>query len=72
MKSPSQPAKLNAINGGSANFSGGGRLEDGSRVTFSVSVTNNSSDGSSDSFSVNLSNGYSAAGTLTSGDIQIH
>jgi hypothetical protein len=36
-----------------------------------VSVTDNSSDGSTDTFSISLSNGYSAGGTLTSGNIQI-
>jgi hypothetical protein len=40
-------------------------------VTYSISVTDNSSDGSSDTFSISLSNGYSADGILTSGDIQV-
>jgi hypothetical protein len=34
-------------------------------------VSDISSDGSSDTFSISLSNGYSAAGTLTGGDIKI-
>jgi hypothetical protein len=57
--------------GNSADLTGNARLGDGTRVTYSVSVTDNSSDGSTDSFSITLSNGYSASGTLTSGDIQI-
>ena len=36
-----------------------------------TSVTDNSSDGSTDTFSITLGNGYSASGTLTSGDIQV-
>jgi Galactose oxidase, central domain len=59
------------FNGNSANFSGTARLGNGTRVTYSVTVTDNSSDGSSDTFSITLSNGYSASGILTSGDIQI-
>jgi hypothetical protein len=59
------------FNGNSADLGGTARLGDGTRVTYSVSVTDNSSDGSSDTFSISLSNGYSAGGTLTSGDIQI-
>ncbi len=57
--------------GTSATFGGNGRLGDGSRVTYSVNVSDNSSDGSSDTFTISLSNGYSAGGTLTSGDIQV-
>ena len=59
------------FNGNSADLGGNARLGDGTRVTYSVSVTDNSSDGSSDTFSISLSNGYSAGGTLTSGDIVI-
>ena len=57
--------------GNSADLTGNARLGDGSRVTYSVNVTDNSSDGSTDTFSITLSNGYSESGTLTSGDIQI-
>jgi acetyltransferase-like isoleucine patch superfamily enzyme len=57
--------------GTTATFGGNARLGDGSRVTYSVNVSDNSSDGSSDTFTISLSNGYSAGGTLTSGDIQI-
>ena len=55
----------------SADLTGNARLSDGSKVSYSVSVTDNSSDGSTDSFAISLSNGYSAGGTLTSGDISI-
>jgi hypothetical protein len=61
-----------SINGNTAEFSGQGRLEDGTRVTFNVSVTDNGEPGTSDSISISLSNGYSASGNLTSGDIRIH
>jgi hypothetical protein len=60
------------INGTSADFNGVAKLGDGSKVRFNVSVMDNSGDGSSDTFSLSLSNGYSASGTLTSGDIRIH
>jgi len=59
------------FNGNSADFGGTARLGDGARVTYSVSVTDNSSDGTSDTFTISLSNGYSAGGALTSGDISI-
>jgi hypothetical protein len=59
------------FNGTGADLSGVARLDDGSKVSFSVSAVDNSPDGSSDTFSISLSNGYSAGGTLTSGDIKI-
>jgi len=59
------------FNGNSADLGGNARLGDGTRVTYSVSVTDNSSDGSTDTFSITLSNGYAAGGTLTSGDIKV-
>ena len=60
-----------SITGNTASFSGQGHLEDGTRVTFSVSVTDNGEPGTSDTISISLSNGYSVSGTLTSGDIRI-
>ena len=60
-----------SFTGKSADLTGNARLGDGSRITYSVSVSDNSSDGSTDTFSITLSNGYSASGTLTSGDISI-
>jgi hypothetical protein len=59
------------FNGNSAELGRNARLGDGTRVTYTVSVTDNSSDGSSDTFSISLSNGYSAGGTLTRGDLQV-
>ncbi len=59
------------FNGNSADLGGRGKLGDGSKVTYSVTVTDNSSSGSPDTFSITLSNGYSASGTLTSGDILV-
>jgi hypothetical protein len=56
------------FNGTSADLSGNARLGDGTRVTYSVSVTDN---GSADILNITLSNGYSAGGTLTSGGIEI-
>ena len=47
-------------------------MEDGSTVTFSVSVTDNGEPGTSDTISISLTNGYFASGTLTSGDIRIY
>jgi N-acetylneuraminic acid mutarotase len=58
------------FNGNSADFGGTARMGNGTRVTYTVSVTDNG-DRSSDTFSITLSNGYSASGTLTSGNIQI-
>ena len=59
------------FDGNSATLGGNGRLSDGTKVTYSVTATDSSSDGSTDSFTISLSNGYSAGGTLTSGDITI-
>jgi len=43
----------------------------GGNVTFTVTAVDSSPDGTSDTFSITLSNGYSASGTLTSGNITI-
>src|SRR5207237_5855493 len=61
-----------SITGINAEFSGEARLEDGVRVRFDVSVTDNGEPGRLDTISMTLSNGYSASGTLTSGDIRIY
>ena len=58
------------ITGTSADFRGTTRLEDATRVTFDVRIADNG-DGTSDTFSITLSNGYTAAGNLTKGDISI-
>ncbi|MDQ3199106.1 MAG: hypothetical protein M3Q46_07965 [Verrucomicrobiota bacterium] len=49
-----QKAKIRvlAINGSSADLGGAARLGDMSRVSFSVSVMDNSADGSTDTFSI--------------------
>jgi hypothetical protein len=60
-----------SITGNTAGFSGQARLDGGTRVTFSVNVTDNGEPGTSDTISITLSNGYSVSGTLTSGDIRI-
>ncbi len=59
------------ISGNSADFSGFVIL-DGKTVTFDVSVTDNGEPGTSDTISINLNDGYSAGGTLTSGEIRIY
>ncbi len=59
------------LNGTSAALTGSARLDDGSRVIFTVNTIDNSSDGSSDTFSISLSNGYAAGGVLTSGNVTI-
>ena len=61
-----------SITGNTASFSGVGRLDNGTKVTFSVNVTDNGEPGISDTISISLTNGYSASGTLISGDIRIH
>jgi len=61
-----------SINSNTAKFSGTVQLDDGTRVDYSVRVTDNSGDGSLDTFSITLSDGYSAGGTLITGDIRIY
>jgi len=61
-----------SITGNTASFSGVGRLDNGTKVRFSVNVTDNGEPGISDTISISLTNGYSASGTLISGDIRIH
>ena len=58
------------ITGPNADFSGFVQLH-GRTVNFDASVTDNGEPGTSDTFSISMTNGYSASGTLTSGDIQI-
>ena len=61
-----------SITGNSAQFSGQGYLENGSRVAFNVNVTDNGEPGTSDTISINLRDGYSVSGTLIKGDIRIY
>jgi hypothetical protein len=58
------------FNGNSADIGGRARLGDGTRVSYSVSVIDNSTDGSSDTFCITLRN-YPASGILTNDNIQI-
>jgi hypothetical protein len=41
-------------------------------VNFTVDVTDNGYPGKNDFFSIQLSNGYSASGNLTTGDLSVH
>ena len=61
-----------SISSNTAGFGGLGRLGNGSRVRFNVSVTDNGERGTSDTISISLSDGYFVGGTLTSGDIRIY
>jgi len=60
-----------ALHNNEADFSGSARLDDGSLVQFRTGVVDGG-DGNSDTFNISLNNGYSAGGTLTSGDIRIY
>jgi hypothetical protein len=67
--------KINSlnINGNHAQFSGSAKLgRHQGTITFTVSVDDFGSCPNPDQFSIQLSNGYSASGNLTSGDITIH
>jgi hypothetical protein len=60
------------ISGHTATIAGSAKLENrGGTVTFNVVLTDNSVDGSTDTFSITMSNGYSASGTLTAGNVTI-
>jgi hypothetical protein len=60
------------IDGTTATVTGTATLDNGGgKVTFTVTAEDNSPDGSTDTFTISLSNGYSAGGTLTSGDISV-
>ena len=61
-----------SINGNTAACSGTARLDDGTKVSFTVNVTDNGSPGTMDTISITLNDGYFVDGTLTSGDIQIY
>lgn len=58
------------FNGNQAHFTGPKVARRGT-VSFTVDVTDNGTPGTADTFSIHLSNGYSAMGTLTGGDIVI-
>lgn len=59
------------FNGNQAHVSGSGKIG-GTKVTFTVDVIDNGDPGTNDFFSVHFSNGYSASGFLTSGNLSIH
>jgi len=42
------------------------------KLSFTVDVTDNGEPGTLDTFSIQVSNGYSASGNLTDGNITIH
>ena len=59
------------FNGNQVHFSGTSKGSKKSNLSFTVDATDNGT-GSSDTLSIHVSNGYSASGNLTSGDIAIH
>ncbi len=61
-----------SINGNTAEFNGKAQLDDGTKVLYSVSLSDNGKPGTLDTISINLSDGYSAGGTLLTGDIRIY
>jgi hypothetical protein len=61
-----------SITGNTAAFNGKAQLDDGSKVQFNVSVTDNGEPGILDTISINLSDGYSVGGHLDAGDIRIY
>jgi hypothetical protein len=65
------------ISGNTAHFTGttvqrASRRRRPPQLTFTVDVSDNCEPGTLDTFSIRASNGYSASGNLTSGDIVIH
>jgi hypothetical protein len=74
---PAFPLALSAeitkatITGNQSSFSGTakGTGKHAKKISFTVNVTDN---GTNDTFSISASNGYSASGNLTGGDILIH
>ena len=61
------------ITGNQARFRGTAKLSKRSSVNFTVDVVDNGDPGTPlDTFSIQLSNGYSASGNLTNGNIRLH
>jgi hypothetical protein len=56
--------------GNQAHFSGTAKIGK-TKVTFTVDVTDNGDPGTNDFFSLHVSNGYSASGFLSSGNISV-
>jgi hypothetical protein len=59
------------FDGNQAHIAGTGKAGK-KNVSFTVDVTDNGYPGTNDFFSIHLSNGYSASGTVVSGDISIN
>jgi WD40 repeat protein len=64
------PIRRLSISGNTATFNGRADLGGGTKATFNVSAADNGL-GTSDTLSITISNGYSAGGTLTDGNIRI-
>jgi len=60
-----------SFNGNQAHFTGTAKIGR-QKISFTVDVTDNGDPGNNDFFSIHVSNGYSASGFLTSGNISIH
>ena len=60
------------VNATTRRIEGTAVLNNGTTVTFVVIVMDLGEPGTSDTFSISLSSGYSAGGTLTGGNVQIH
>ncbi len=58
--------------GNHAHFTGTAKLSKKSRLSFTVDATDNGTPGTLDTFSIQVSNGYTAGGNLTSGDISVY
>jgi len=59
-----------SFNGNMAHLAGNGKIGK-MKVSFTLDVTDNTLDGTGDFFSIHFSNGYSASGFLTSGNISV-
>ena len=74
---PATPISLRSMkitsltfNNNQAHFTGTAKIGR-QKVSFSVDVTDNGTPGTNDFFSLHVSNGYSASGFLTSGNISV-
>jgi hypothetical protein len=60
-----------SFNGNQAQFTGTAKVGKKSTISFTINVTDNGDPGTNDFFSLQVSNGYSASGFLTSGNISL-
>ena len=62
------------ISGNHVTFSGTAKIGRRQTISFTVNLTDNGTPGTADTFSINVTGAasYSAGGTLTSGNIQLH